>query len=50
MVESMTMSGPCQIQIGPCQGHLSSASAEIETCATVAVELQYALKGLQGGE
>ena len=46
----MTMRGPGQIQIGPCQGYLSSASTEIETCATAAVELQYALKGLQGGE
>ena len=32
------------------QGHLPSASAEIEPCATVAADLQHSLRGMQGGE
>ena len=31
----------CQLQIGACQGHLPSASAEIDPCAAAAVELQH---------
>ena len=40
----------CQLQIGTCQGHLPSASAETEPCVAAAVDLQHALKGAQGGE
>ena len=38
----------CQLQTGTCQGHLPSASVEIEPCATVAIDLRYALKGVRG--
>ena len=31
----------CQLQIGACQGHLPSASAEIDPWAAAAVELQH---------
>ena len=39
-----------QLQIGTCQGHLTSASAGTESCAAAAVNLCHALKGVQGWE
>ena len=40
----------CQLQISAFQGHLPSASAEIESCAATVVDLWHALKGVLGGE
>ena len=34
----------CQLQIGACRGHLPSASAETDSCAAAAAELQHSPK------
>ena len=39
-----------QLQIGTCQGHSLSASVDIKFCPAAAVDLQQALKRVQGGE
>ena len=49
----------CQLQTDTCQehlpvteqqqGHLPSASVEIEPCAAAAANLQHPLRGIQGG-
>lgn len=37
----------CQLQIGPCHGHLPSNSQEVKSCAAAADDLQQPLKGVQ---
>ena len=49
-IQTLKLGIYCQLQIGTCQGHLPSASAETEPCVAAAVDLQHALKGAQGGE
>ena len=48
--ESRYLRSLCQLQIGICQGQLSSASVGIESGTAAAVDLQHAMKGVQCGE
>ena len=48
-IQTLKLGIYCQLQIGTCQGHLPSASVEIEPCAALAVDLQRPPEGVQGG-